>query len=294
MRQLLQTAIFGLLHGGVYALMAAGLTLVFGVMHIINIAHAAMLVLAAMLTFTLWQQTGVDPVLAIVVVAPAMGGLGWLLYKGLLVRLRGAPVTMTVLLTFGIAIALEGAMGIIWGGNLRATTPTYSTSATTVAGLTFPTGTIIGCAGAAVVLGLLYLLLRTTWLGRAIRASAENPIGAQLVGVRVPVVAALTFAVGAATAGAGGAIMSVLYPFLPGSHYVWISRLLGIIVLGGMGSLPGAAIGALLLGMAEALMSVYVSPGLGVSVYYFAIILVLLIRPQGILGSRERVDVAAS
>jgi branched-chain amino acid transport system permease protein len=142
------------------------------------------------------------------------------------------------------------------------------------------------------VLAGLYLFLTRTWTGRAIRASAVNPQGAELVGVNVAAVAAITFAVGVAVTGAGGSIVSVLYPFLPGSHYVWISRLLGIIVLGGMGSLPGAVVGALLIGVGETLTTTYISPAWTTAVPYVVIFVVLLLRPQGLLGARLREDVA--
>ena len=147
---------------------------------------------------------------------------------------------------------------------------------------------------AAVVLGSLYIILTRTWLGRAIRASAFNPQGAALVGVNVGGVSAMTFAVGVAAAGAGGSIAAVLYPFLPGSHYQWIARLLGIIVLGGMGSLPGAVIGALCLGVAELMTVTYVGPEWATGVPYAFVFVVLLLRPQGILGTRLRQDVATA
>src|SRR6266545_3760227 len=215
--KLAQTVLLGLLTGGVYALLASGLTLVFGVMRIINVAQGALLILAALFTFEIWRRTGLDPLLAIVVTTPLMFGIG----------------------------------------------------------------------------GLLYLALTRTWTGRAIRAAAENVQGAQLVGVSVVDVAAVTFAIGIATTGAGGSILSILQPFFPASHYVWISKLLGIIVLGGMGSLPGAVIGALLLGVAENVTSAYVSPRWSLVVFYVVIMVVLLVRPQGIAGSRLREDVAA-
>ena len=140
------------------------------------------------------------------------------------------------------------------------------------------------------VLTALYVLLRYTWLGRAIRAVSENATSARLVGVNPKKVAALTFAVGTATTGAGGSIVSVLYPFLPGSHYQWISRLLGVIVLGGMGSLPGAVGGALALGVAETTTATYISPRWATMVPYALIIVVLLARPQGLMGTKLRED----
>jgi branched-chain amino acid transport system permease protein len=121
-----------------------------------------------------------------------------------------------------------------------------------------------------------------------------NPSGAALVGVNVGAVAALTFAVGVAATGAGGSIVSVLYPFLPGSHYEWIARLLSIVVLGGLGSLPGATIGAVLLGIGEAATVTYIGPSWSTAVPYVVIFVVLLVRPQGLLGARLREDVAAT
>ncbi len=291
--KLAQTVVLGLLTGGVYALLASGLTLVFGVMRIINVAQGALLVLAALFTFEVWRRTGLDPLLAIVLTTPLMFGIGWLLYRGLLARIRDAPPAMAVLLTFALAIALEGIMGLTWHNVFRSVTPSYFASSFHFGPLFVPKVLVFGCLAALVVLALLHLVLTHTWTGRAIRASAENPQGAQLVGVRVVDVAALTFAFGVATTGAGGSILSVLQAFFPASHYVWISKLLGIIVLGGMGSLPGAVIGALLLGTAEALTAVYVSTRWSTVVFYLVIMVVLLVRPQGIAGSRLREDVAA-
>src|SRR5438094_861629 len=137
----------------------------------------------------------------------------------------------------------------------------------------------------------LFLVLTKTWVGRAIRASAQNPEVARLVGIDVKAVAAFAFALGAATTGAGGSLISVLYPFLPASHYQWISRLLGVIVLGGMGSLGGAFAGALLMGLGESLTTAYIGPRWQTVVPYVVIFVVLLVRPQGLLGTRTREDV---
>jgi branched-chain amino acid transport system permease protein len=292
--ELVQTLILGLLVGGVYALLASGLTLIFGVMNVINIAHGAFLILAAFLTYSIWAATGLDPLLAIAITTPAMFAFGWLLYNASIRRIRTAPVAISVLLTFGIALVLEGLMGVIWGNTSHSVRPPYANDSFSIGTLFLPKGQVFGGAVALVVLSGLYLILNRTWLGRAIRASAVNPQGAQLVGVNVASVSALTFAVGVACTGAGGSIVSVLYPFLPGSHYQWIARLLGIIVLGGMGSLPGALLGALALGVAEAMTVTYISPAWATAVPYVVVFAVLLLRPQGLLGSRLREDVAAA
>jgi branched-chain amino acid transport system permease protein len=188
---------------------------------------------------------------------------------------------------------LEGVMGLIWGNTSHAIRPSYFNQSFTVGDLFLPKAQVYGCLVAIGVLIALWVFLTRTWTGRAIRASAVNPQGARLVGVNVAAVATMTFAIGVATTGAGGSIVGVLYPFLPGSHYLWISRLLGIIVLGGMGSLPGAVAGALLIGMGESLTSTYISPQWTTAVPYVVIFLVLLGRPQGLLGARLREDVAA-
>jgi branched-chain amino acid transport system permease protein len=290
--EFIQTLILGLLIGGVYALLASGLTLIFGVMRVINIAHGAILILAAFLTYSLWTATGLDPLAAILITTPAMLLFGWVLYQATVGRIRTAPVGASVLLTFGLALVLEGVMGLIWGNTSHSVRPSYFNESFEIGEVFLPKAQVYGGALAIVVLGGLYVTLNHTWLGRAIRASAVNPQGAELVGVKVGSVAAMTFAIGIASAGAGGSIVSVLYPFLPGSHYQWIARLLGIIVLGGMGSLPGAVLGALLLGIAETATVTYISPAWATAVPYLFIFVVLLVRPQGLMGSRLREDVA--
>ena len=292
MTALLQTIILGLLIGGVYALLASGLTLIFGVMNVINVAHGVFLILAAFLTWTLWDATGLDPLLAVVVITPVMFCFGWVIYRTTIRPIRDAPPSASVLLTFSLALVFEGILGLVWGNTSHAVRTSYFDESFGLGAIFLPKAQVYACLLAIGVLIALYAFLTRTWTGRAIRASAVNPQGAELVGVNVAAVAALTFAVGVAVTGAGGSIISVLYPFLPGSHYIWISRLLGIIVLGGMGSLPGALIGALLLGLGETFTTTYVGPEWATAVPFVVIFVVLLLRPQGLMGARLREDVA--
>jgi branched-chain amino acid transport system permease protein len=294
MTQLTQNLILGLLVGGVYALAASGLTLIFGVMRVINIAHGAFLILAAFVSYTLWNGFGVDPLLAILVTTPVIAGVGWLTYKLLVAPIRTAPMASTVLLTFGLALVLEATMGTIWGNNSTAIRPGYADESFTVGSLFLPKAQVYGGLVAVLVLVVLALVLSRTWLGRAIRAAAVNPDSAELVGIKVSTVAALVFAIGIGAAGAGGAIVGVLYPFVPGAHYQWIARLLAIVVLGGMGSVNGAVLGAVIFGLAETLTAAYVSPSWATAVPYAIVFAVLLIRPQGLLGTRMREDVVAT
>ncbi|MGH8828073.1 MAG: branched-chain amino acid ABC transporter permease, partial [Jiangellaceae bacterium] len=225
---------------------------------------------------------------------PVIFLIGWLTYKAVVAPIRTAPMSSTVLLTFGLALVLEAVMGMVWGNNSTAIRPSYANESFTFAGLYMPKAQVYGGVVAVLVLVALGLMLSKTWLGRAIRAAAVNPSGAELVGIKVAAVAALVFALGIAAAGAGGAIVGVLYPFVPGAHYQWIARLLAIVVLGGMGSLNGAILGAVIFGVAETLTAAYISPSWATAVPYAIVFAVLLIRPQGLLGSRLREDAVAA
>jgi branched-chain amino acid transport system permease protein len=288
--EFVQALVLSLLVGGVYALVASGLTLIFGVMRVINIAHGAFLILGAFIAYTLWDQLGLDPLVGVVVTTPIVFGLGWLIYRLLVRPIRNAPMSSTVLLTFGLALVTEGVMGVIWGNDSTAIRPSYVDQSFHVGGVFLPKAQVYGGILAVVVLVGLWLILTKTWLGRAIRAAAANPGSAQLVGIKVTSVAAVVFGLGLAAAGAGGAITGVLYPFVPGSHYVWIARLLAIVVLGGLGSIEGAVLSALIFGIAETMTAVYVSPAWATAVPYAIVFAVLLIRPQGLLGTRLRDD----
>lgn len=294
MTQLIEVLLLGLLLGGIYALAASGLTLVFGVMGIVNVTQGAFLVLGAYLTWLLWHSLGVDPIVLTLVTTPVMFGVGWLVYQLVIRHLTNAPKATTVLATFAVGLVIVGGLGMVFSNDFRSVTPSYYDRAFHLGGLYVPEARLYGCGVAVAVLLGLWLLLTRTWLGRAIRAAAENPDAARLVGIDVALVAALTFSIGTATTGAGGSLVSILYPFFPATAYVWISRLLGIVVLGGMSSLRGAFAGALLMGVAEMVVSTYVSTSWTTAVPYLVILAVLLVRPDGLFGRRERGDVAVA
>jgi branched-chain amino acid transport system permease protein len=292
MTQFIQALALGVLIGGIYALMASGLTLIFGVLRIVNIAQGAFLILVATFTWWLWRATGIDPIVASIITTPLMFGVGWLLYKFVIARISGQSPSMYVLLTFGIALVVEGVLNVIAGNRFRSATPSYFEESFSAGGILLPKAQTYGFLAAVLVLGGLYLILTRTWTGRAIRATSQNPSAAALVGIGAASTAALAFALGSASAGVGGSILSTLYPFFPASHYDWIARLLGIVVLGGMGSLPGALVGALVLGLAETLTATYGSLQWSTLVFYLVIMVVLLVRPQGLFGAKLREDAA--
>ncbi|MCK6627950.1 MAG: branched-chain amino acid ABC transporter permease [Anaerolineae bacterium] len=285
---LIQVIIVGLLTGGVYALMSAGLTLIFGVMRVINIAHGAFLVFSAYLSYWLFSSYGLDPFLSVIVTVPLLFVIGVVFQRFLLARVRNEPGLM-VLLTFSLALTLEGLMGAVWQTTGRSIRTWYTSEVWKVelADLTLrlPVVRVVGFVLAIVALFLLYLLMTRTDLGRAIRATVQNKDAAQLVGVNVAWVQALTFGIGLATVAAGGALFSTIWTFNAGDHEEWISKLLSIIVLGGMGSLPGALIAALIMGVAEAVAAVVMTSYLSPIVFYLILFVTLILRPQGLLGT---------
>ena len=286
MTELVQVMIFGLLLGGVYALFASGLTVAFGVMRIVNLAHAVFIVAAAYVAFFAFDKLGIDPLLSVLFIMPLFFIAGVGLYLLLFTRIEGSPrfVEMTVLLTFGVAIMIEGLLGWRFTGIFRQATPSYLTDAFHIGDFIVPTGQFLAAMLSFVLLIGLWAFLRYTRIGYGIRATMQNRAAAQLVGVNVRRVSAISFGISAALAGASGALMSYLFPFFPFRHWQWIAILLALVVLGGMGSLKGAVIGALLLGMASSLVGNYVGIGWGPMAFYAALFGILLIRPRGLFG----------
>lgn len=288
---LIQVAIVGLLTGGVYALMAAGLTLVFGVMRVINIAHGAFLVLSAYISYWLFTSYGLDPFLSVIVSVPLLFIIGVVFQHSMLSRLRSEP-GLVVLVTFSLALTLEGLMGAFWQSTGRSIRTWYTTEVLTfdIGELTLrlPLVRVAGFVAAAIALFLLYLLLTRSDLGRAIRATIQNKDAAQLVGVNIARVQALTFGIGLASVAAGGALFSTIWTFNAASHEEWISKMLSVIVLGGMGSLPGAFIAALIMGVVESVAAVAMTSYLSPIVFYLILFLTLIFRPQGLMGTVVR------
>lgn len=284
---LVQVAVVGLLTGGVYALMAAGLTLIFGVMRVINIAHGAFLVLGAYITYWLFTLYGLDPFLSIVVSVPLLFLLGIFIQRFMLSRVRGEP-GLIVLVTFAIALTLEGVMGAAWESTGRSVRTEYTSIVFPIElgeiTLRLPLVRLAGFVAAVIALLALYWVLMRSDMGRAIRATIQNRDAAQLVGVNVAKIQALTFGLGLATVAAGGAVFSQIWSFNSGSHEEWISKMLSVIVLGGMGSLPGAFIAALIMGVSESVAAVVMTSYISPIVFYLILFLTLIFRPQGLMG----------
>lgn len=284
---LVQAVALGVLTGGFYALLASGLTLYFGVMRVVQIAHPAFLILAAYLTYWAYTLWGIDPIVSMIGTVPLFFLLGMGVQRFLLSRLRVENrAMMSVLLTFAMAITIEGAIGTLWTGSYRSVSVEYATQSLRILGVSLPIDRLIGFAIAILALTTLLLLLKYSRWGQAIRATVQHRDAARLVGIDVERVSALGFGLGLATAAVGGAVLALIATFFPATHYAYIARLMAIIVVGGLGSVPGAAIAALIMGVLEALVLVTLDPVWAAMVFYIVLFGVLIFRPQGLFGGR--------
>ena len=283
---LVQAGSVGILTGGVYALLASGLTLIFGVMRIVHISHAAFIILAAYLTYFISRDLGIDPLLTVVITAPLFFVLGMLVQRLLLSRLRENATMMSVLLTFAIAIVIEGGMGLLWTSSHRSINVSYGEQAVNLGDVRLPVDRILGFLLAAATLALLFAVLRYSRYGQALRATIQHPAAARLIGVDAQTISAVGFGIGLATAAVGGAILAILVPFFPATHYAWIGRLMAIIVLGGLGSVGGAAIAAVAMGVIESLVLVSMDATWASMIFFIVLFITLALRPQGLFGGR--------
>jgi branched-chain amino acid transport system permease protein len=283
---LVQAGSVGILTGGVYALLASGLTLIFGVMRIVHISHAAFIVLAAYLTYFISRDLGIDPLLTVVITAPLFFVLGMLVQRLLLSRLRENSTMMSVLLTFAIAIVIEGGLGLLWTSSHRSINVSYGEQAVNLGDVRLPVDRILGFLLAAATLAMLFAVLRYSRYGQALRATIQHPAAARLIGVDAQTISAVGFGLGLATAAVGGAILAILVPFFPATHYAWIGRLMAIIVLGGLGSVGGAAIAAVAMGVIESLVLVSMDATWASMIFFIVLFMTLALRPQGLFGGR--------
>ncbi len=288
MTHLVQVLLLGITLGGVYALMASGLTLVFGVMRIVNIAHACFMIAAAFISYWAFKLYGIDPILSILISMPVLFLLGIAIYKLLFAPIAGSTRygELTVLLTFALALIMEGILGFLFTNTYRSTNPAYATESIIFGPFYLPEGQFYATLLSLGLIVVLWLFLQTTRTGYAIRATMQNRTAAQVVGVNVERISMVAFGIGTALAGASGSMMSFLFTFYPGKHWEWIAILLSLIVLGGMGSLIGALVGAFVLAISAAYVSFFFGPTWSPITFFLALFVILLFRPQGILGKK--------
>jgi branched-chain amino acid transport system permease protein len=282
----LQLALQGFLMGGVYGLIALGLSLIFGVMKVINFAHGEMMVFAMFLSITLLLWGGLDPYLSLVIVAAVMFGVGYAVQRVFVNRILDLPEAMQVLVLVGLGIIFENGTLMIWGGSDLSPKTSLALSSFRWGPVTVDVPRLIAFILAIVITLLVLLFLKKTNIGKSIRAAADNRYGALIIGAHINRIYGICFGIGAACVGAAGALLVPLMPAKAtmGAPYTMVSFV--IVILGGMGSLIGALIGGLIVGVAESLGTVFLPSSMKQVVSFTIMIVILLFRPQGLFGGR--------
>ena len=280
-------AINGLLIGGIYTLVASGLTLIYGVLHIINFAHGSLLMLAMFGVFYLLTRLGIDPYLSLLVMVPGMYLLGYALYKGLIGRLASGKDENILLITLGLSILLENLALMFFKGDTRTITVAYSDTMVAVGPTLVSLPKIISFVAAMALCGVLGLLIQRTDTGKAIRAVARERVGAQLVGIDVDRVFAISYGVGLATLGAAACLLMPIFYVSPTTGHVFVIVAFTVVVLGGMGSFLGAVVGGLIVGLTESFGGLFLGESLGQIGISLIFILILLFRPSGLFGAKR-------
>lgn len=281
---LLQVLVNGILLGGLYGIMALGMSLIWGVMNIVNIAHGALIMLGAYLAFWMFTLWGWDPFLSLPVTIACLFVYGYCLQRFVLNLIVRAQLFLTLLITFGAEVVMVNVARLLWASDLRQVTPAYAGKSFAVAGLTIPYVRVLVFATTVVLSVLFLLLLERTRLGRAIRATAEELRAARLTGIPVAHVYAVTFGLGAALAGAAGGLWGMLFPITPIMGGALTLKSFVVAVLGGLGTMMGAIVGGLVLGLAESFSATYIGPTYPNAISFGLLVVILIFRPTGILG----------
>lgn len=287
-----EAAFSGVILGGIYALVAMGLTLQYGVARIMNLSYGEILIAAAFAAFWLFSSAGVGPLAGLLLIVPAAFLINWLMFQVLLAPLvrraktRDALEVDSILATFGMLFVVQGVMLVLFGGAYY----NYSFLAVpvTILGATLPLNRLLALAFAATLGILLYLGLTRTRAGTAVRAVAADPVSAQLVAIDVRATAAVAFALGGALVAAGGVLVSMFLTFNANLGVVFTMKALIIVIMGGVGNMLGCLVAGLILGLTETFVATWVDPGLTLAATYVIFLTTLLLRPQGLFGGGGR------
>ncbi|MGA2463513.1 MAG: branched-chain amino acid ABC transporter permease [Thermodesulfobacteriota bacterium] len=285
---ILQLTISGLMVGGIYGLTSIGLTLVWGVAGVVNFAHGEFLMVAMYLSYLFFHYMGLDPLASIFLVAPILFMLGASSQRIVIQPILKAPHYNQAFATVGLSLFLQNLALIIWAGNFRSVKVSYATSVLPIGPIILSIPKVIGFLVASFITGLLYWFLRATYLGKAIRATAQDTYGAALAGIDVKRIYILSFGIGAACAGIAGALIIPTYYVFPtvGQYFVLIAFV--VVVLGGMASLTSAFLGGLLIGVVESMSGFFLGSAYKELVYFLLFIFVLWLKPTGILFSSAK------
>jgi branched-chain amino acid transport system permease protein len=286
---LLQAIVGGLLLGGVYALLAAGLTLIFGVMRVINFAQAEFMMVGMFAAYVLVTTLGIDPLLLALPIGAALALLGMALAQGLLERVPRGDHNAQLILTLGVSLVLQNLMLVVFGPTPRPVVRPYTNSYWTPFDLFINEARLFACIASLVIMVALYLFLTRTWTGRAMRATADDPLAAGGVGINVRRTHVLAFMVGTGLAGIAGTLIVTFTAAAPSIGNDFIIIMFLAIVLGGLGSIAGATFGAFVVGLVQSISGLLLPLQLQNVMLFGVFVLILLVRPQGLFGLRTRV-----
>jgi branched-chain amino acid transport system permease protein len=278
----LQTLVNGIILGTLYACLAVGFSLVWGVLNIVNMLHGSLIVLGSYMTFFAWHSYGISPLVALPVVALLLFVIGYALQFLMINRVIGAPVLTTLTLTFGLDLILYNFMTVYYTATPRRVT--LDLGVVDIAGIVMPVDRLLGMALALVLTALLYLVLRKSRIGRAIVAVRMDSAAAALMGIRVKRIYAITFGIGALMAGATGAIFAVIYPVTTNLTGTYLGKAFVVCVIGGLGSVPGALAGGVVLGVIESFSGQFFGPQHALTVGFVLMLVLLVVKPTGLTG----------
>lgn len=285
---LLAGTISGLLVGGLYAVTALGLSMVFGVMRLVNVAHGELLLLAAYLNFTISSAWGIDPLLVALLLIPLMFLIGYPLQRWVFNPLMQRGDEPPLLAAFGLSIILQNVLLLIWKADTRALITGYSDQGVQLLGVRVSLLYVIAFVLAIVLIGGMHMFVTRSYLGKAIRASAQDASTAQVMGINPERIYAITYAIGASTAALGGTLIGMTFSFVPTSGLTWLLKGFVVVVLGGMGSIVGMLGAGFILGVAEGIGGAIAGTGYRDMIGFLIFIIVLILRPRGLFG-RSRV-----
>jgi len=286
LEMLIQTLVSGLLMGFLFSLIAVGLNLIFGVMDIVNFAHGDYLMISMYTAFWLYTLWGVDPLFSLPICAVLLFVIGWVTYQLIIKRVLKAPMLAQIFSTFGLMIFLRNAALLAWSSDYRAIKETLISGRIGIGGVFIPIPQLVASVGAIITFGLIYWFMQRTETGTALMATAEDAEAASLMGINSDRMYALSWGLGAACVGVAGALLSTFYYIFPEVGYLFGLLAYIIVALGGFGSITGAFIAGIIVGVVEVLFGFLVAPAFKYVFVYLIYLIVVIARPQGLLGAR--------
>lgn len=282
--ELTSPLVMGILLGGLYALIALGLSMVFGVMRLINLAHGDLVILSSYITYALFTSLGIDPILSLVITIPIMFVLGFLLQQFLLRRAFAISEEAPLIIAFGVALFIQNAIQIITDPQSRGITTSYSMASFSMGSFQFPVAYLLNFLVALMIMIVFSLFLKYTYLGRAITASSQDMKAARLMGVNTKTIHAFAFGIAMISAAIAGTFLGMTFPFQPTSGTQFLIIAFGVVIIGGLGSLFGTFLGGLILGLVQTMSGYFFGSAAQMLFVYLAVLLVLAFRPQGLFG----------